>query len=623
MFSSIEFRNVAIAAMLSTVLISCGESESTTKQKQEAEQNVASSYKVDMEKAKITKGDVEIVSRAAQGDFRRVRTMIENKTGAVNSMDLEEVTPLIAASNQGHIETVQLLLDYIEKSDAKILDVGDSKGKTALYYAVEFRRPEIVEMLRKHGANPNLYDNDGSFPIHKAVTQGDSEIVAELLEDYSGAIRTNPNVSNKNGQTPLMLAAAKGNRQLVSLLASNGADVNQQDYAGYTALMKAVENNDREMVGFLLQEKSNVNLLSETGLTALIIAMRENHIDLARHLLIKGADPSIYKSESNSPLRIGISYENADPVLIRALMGKMEQAGHDIPTDILIDSIRKGNYEVVKILVDSGADVTTTEGKNENALLRALEVEEPQIAMLMLEKGAQVNKLNKSGYSPLALAIKNDYLELGKALLSKGAEIEAKTQNPAAIPLNLIIANENAGFLNLILQKDKRIAPNKLLIQAVIDSKPKLVPIILANGGNPNVSDSLGKPVLWLSVAKNNIENVQTLLGAGAEINARDAQKGATSLMIAIAARNEPMVRFLLSAKADPNILDNEGLSALAYAILIDQPEIIKTLVAGGADINSKDEFGNTLNYVIENSQLNPVRKKSIYDLLKSLGFKG
>jgi ankyrin repeat protein len=93
--------------------------------------------------------------------------------------------------------------------------------------------------------------------------------------------------------------------------------------------------------------------------------------------------------------------------------------------------------------------------------------------------------------------------------------------------------------------------------------------------------------------------------------------------MIAVAAKNEGMVSYLLSAKADPNILDAEGLSALAYAVLTEQPNMLKILVQGGADINAKDKQGNSLGYVVEYSQLSQVKKKEMLKALTELGFEG
>lgn len=617
-----SLRKLVLLASCSLFLLSCGDDEAPkTPNKEAVNDNGSPSFQVDLAKAEITNGDLEIVSKAAQGDFRRVRTMIENKTGAVNSIDQYGVTPLIAAANQGHIDVVETLLEYIK--DRKILDAGDSKGKTALYYAVEFRHPEIVELLREHGANPNIYSNEGVFPLHQAVTQGEMRIVQVLLGDIDGAIKANPDIVDSNGQTPLMLAVNSGNKEIIDALLVHGANIEKADSNGMTALMLAVESNNKEMVGYLLQNGSNINTISDNGLTALTVALKKNNSDMARHLLIKNADPNVFKADGDSPLQVAVEHESADPILIQALLAKITNPAAAISQSVLWQSIQKGNYEVVKLLLGAGADIKSLEKADSNSLLRALELQEPEMAIMLINAGADINKLDAEGYSPLALSVKNNYLEVAKLLLEKGAEIEPKTKNPAAMPLNIIIQNANAEFLDLVLGKGIKIDPNKLLIQAIVESKPALVPTIIKYGANPNVSDSLGKPVLWLAVAKSNMENVQYLIAAGAELNVRDVKKGATPLMIAVTAKNEEMVKYLLSLKADPNVLDADGLNALAYAILTEQPNMLSILAQGGADVNAKDKQGHSLAYVVENSQLNQTQRQETLDALRALGFEG
>lgn len=611
-----------LALFAGLALSACGDDGSNNADAS-AEGRMPASYQVDLEKANITLADEEIVAQAAQGNFRRVRTMIENKTASINSVDKFGVTPLMAAANNGREDTVELLLDYIEEGNSKLLDAGDSNGKTALYYAVELRRPEILEALLEHGANPNLYSNEGVFPLHKSVMQGEIGILQVLLDGDHGGILVNPNVQDLDGRTPLMLALQKGNKEIIDILLESGADIEAVDNAGMTALMYAVASNSKDMVGYLLQKKAKINTLSEAGLTALIVALQNANFEMSRHLLIKGADPSVYKSDKKSPLEIAVSYKNSEVVLVNALLGKLAQTGNDLPSGALLSAIQPGNIEVVRLLLDSGADVQALEGAYNNALIRALAVKDEPIAMLVVQEGADVNKLDKDGYSPFAMAIKENYLELGALLLEKGAMLEPKTKNPTAIPLNIILQSENVGFLDLFLSKSEKISANKLLIQAVVESKTKLVPTILEYDANPDVSDSLGKPVLWLAVAKSNTEIVKALLEAGAEVNIRDAQKGATPLMIAVAAKNAQMVQYLLAARANPNIADAEGLSATSYAILTDQPGVLKLLVDGGADVNARDDRGHDLGYVVENSQLNKLRKQEMMLLLGNLGFEG
>ena len=59
----------------------------------------------------------------------------------------------------------------------------DEKNCTALYYAVNRKKPKAVETLLQLGASPALIElkNDNS-PLHTACAHGDRESVGALLE---------------------------------------------------------------------------------------------------------------------------------------------------------------------------------------------------------------------------------------------------------------------------------------------------------------------------------------------------------------------------------------------------------------------------------------------------------
>lgn len=86
----------------------------------------------------------------------------------------------------------------------------DEHGLTALYYAVDDVKPEVVRMLLSAGANPNVQTRSGNTPLHVIMQKPDhrslyppekrDEIVSLLLQQ--GADVT---IANAGGQTPAML----------------------------------------------------------------------------------------------------------------------------------------------------------------------------------------------------------------------------------------------------------------------------------------------------------------------------------------------------------------------------------------------------------------------------------
>jgi ankyrin repeat protein len=88
---------------------------------------------------------------------------------------------------------------------------------------------------------------------------------------------------------------------------------------------------------------------------------------------------------------------------------------------------------------------------------------------------------------------------------------------------------------------------------------------------------------------------VQALLQDGADIHERD-NDGMTALHWAVVAHHPEAVKALLAAGADVNAVDHFGYTPLLYAATIDfgDSETVTTLLKAGADPNIKDKKGGT-----------------------------
>lgn len=67
-----------------------------------------------------------------------------------------------------------------------------------------------------------------------------------------------------------------------------------------------------------------------------------------------------------------------------------------------------------------------------------------------------------------------------------------------------------------------------------------------------------------------------------------------TALMASVVKGNEELVTYLLSNKADVNISDDNGTTALHYAVIFNLEKIAEKLINSGAKYNLKDNRGNT-----------------------------
>ena len=98
------------------------------------------------------------------------------------------------------------------------------------------------------------------------------------------------------------------------------------------------------------------------------------------------------------------------------------------------------------------------------------------------------------------------------------------------------------------------------------------------------------------AAGKGDVSSVQVLLARGANINGRGGYRNGTALMQAAVSGSDEVVKLLLAKGADPNVRDNMGVTALIYAAARPDESIVKLLLDGGADanINVMDSFGGT-----------------------------
>lgn len=92
---------------------------------------------------------------------------------------------------------------------------------------------------------------------------------------------------------------------------------------------------------------------------------------------------------------------------------------------------------------------------------------------------------------------------------------------------------------------------------------------------------------MWRDVA-----GVRLLLSLQADVNLPAPKTGQTHLMRAAGVNNVELLRMLIAAGAKVNLRDQWGLSALSYAVHF--PPNLRLLIEAGANVNTRDLHKNT-----------------------------
>jgi len=112
----------------------------------------------------------------------------------------------------------------------------------------------------------NAYDPSGMTALHYAVTNGDAEAVAALLDAGADPFRRTAKGFPARGA--IHIAAAQGDVAMLQMLLDHGVGVDELDGAGGHALLWAAYKGQPEAVAFLLAKGADPALVDGSGMNA-------------------------------------------------------------------------------------------------------------------------------------------------------------------------------------------------------------------------------------------------------------------------------------------------------------------------------------------------------------------
>ena len=350
-------------------------------------------------------------------------------------------TPLMHAASEGNSEIIKLLL-----SRGAQVNVQTDEG-TALMMAVNGGQTEAVKLLLAAGADVKAVHRIGDQALIMAARQRsyrnptlepNAEIVRLLL-----AQGADPNAKGDWERTALMHAntAAK-----VKLLVASGADVEVKDKEGQTALMKAASNGNHDVASALVDNGANVNAVDNKGMNALLFALdRENYahgderktlperrLEVARRLLLaKSINVNAQNVDGETALMRAVRLESVE--IVKALLDRGADANRSdvFGETAVILAYEKYNAELAALLP---AKLKGQPMDVLDAFLRAAVVKKDEVKVKeLLDAGADPNHEYAIGYSHksikrtiLILAAKVGHPGIVQLLLNKGADVNAQ-----------------------------------------------------------------------------------------------------------------------------------------------------------------------------------------------------
>ncbi|HLO57514.1 MAG TPA: ankyrin repeat domain-containing protein [Bacteroidales bacterium] len=251
-----------------------------------------------------------LIKSAEEGDSVQVKTLVRSGVNP-NCTTWEGVTPLMFASQNGHINIVKYLLYAGAKPNLQAVD-----GNTALILAIQTGQIAIAETLIQNKADINMANNDGVTPLMQAIMV-DSFYIPDMLIYYGAKAGD----KDKKGRTALMLAAMYGSYDIALELLQAGAGVNDTDEEKNTALHYATLNGNRQVMDLLIVNGAEIDARNTSGYTPLSTAVAQNNYKAVVSLVGYGADVNNPITRSLNPLALALNNRSDSIVQILRING--------------------------------------------------------------------------------------------------------------------------------------------------------------------------------------------------------------------------------------------------------------------------------------------------------------
>ncbi len=482
----------------------------------------------------------QALNAARDGDAARLRAMLEDDPTLVKA-EFWYTPPLHFAVREGHLDAARMLL----QAGADIFHRSYYAQEPLLQIACDRGHDEVAELLRDELGRRAA--SGSRHAIHEAVSNGDTDAVEQLLAEQPGLA----NHGDHLGRSPLHYAVEAGDANLVDRLIDLGANV---DASGFSS-------DDR---------------LGGTGFRPAVLALwhhpywqQRNDYAIARRLLARGARYSITVAAAlGDEERVGeLLASNVD-------LANDQESGGKRP---LSAAAERNHVEIVKRLLDAGADPNLDEGPNcprGHALWAAAHFGFFEIARMLLEAGADPNAEVESsgtptgtsnkemrallyehgGRMPLAMHFHEDNIDTIAALLDARPEMFDDMRVTEGFTLAVSAGHE--ALVRLMLARGLRVPASLTYCQTYLWRSRDLARLLLDHGMDPNLPNWQQVRPLHYMAEKGDIETARLFLAHGADPNAIDEEYRTTPLGWAARRGQAEFVRFGLANGFDPAVPD-------------------------------------------------------------------
>ena len=520
----------------------------------------------------------------------------------------------------------ELLKNYIDENRIQsLIDSGlninrrDDKGRTLLFVLSAKKRIESIKILIKNGIDINAEDNYGKTVLSEAVDRVDGMMIRFLIG--AGA---SINHVNSSGRTVIQDAALEENEKVFNILMSQNPDLTIKDFYGKTVLFDAVEGGNINIVREIVNNIDDINIVDNNGQSVLFYSVLKEDDLISKFLVDNGINVNILDKKRQTALFNALVLGSKNLPTIELLLEKGAKLNvKDYSDKTLLDEILKinaiankpdsfkieGKYrlagkernyiKLTGILIEDGLAIDRTDSQGQTVLYKEVERENYDTVNFLIDAGANVNAQDNNGRTVLFDAVLRgpSNMNMIDHLIAKGADVDHRDFNEKTVIDELVEAI-------LIIQNNKKPSSRRFLdLRDGKDYIPLLKKMLLFKP-RLNFQREDGRTILFDIIVENNIELIKLLINAGADLNILDNENNSPlsymvdeGLKIENAKEKEYFLErlvLILKFRIDMNTIDKDGKTIFHKAVIADDLSVVEKLLTKKTNLNIKDKQGRT-----------------------------
>ncbi|KAH7118396.1 ankyrin repeat-containing domain protein [Dactylonectria macrodidyma] len=463
-------------------------------------------------------------------------------------------------------------------------------------------RNEALSGVEKFKRIENMSSKEVLRTFESACESADLDLLEAILESTHVSQLKADDLSYG-----LQLAAMSGHAAIARLFLSSGV-LRCRSITSDDCLIRAVRNGHMAVTRLLVSHYEATPFDAVQLSRAFVSSCHNGHIDVVRYF-VQELSIDVNEVAPDTPieeprmLRLARAFggkfasrSQTHTSYISPLQSSIKGCGprRGSRSDILdecdngSDVASEQHEEVIKLLLDHGANPNDLGGLDIYPIQAASEFCTEAVLKLLIEAGADVKSTGSDGSAIFRAAGR----ELSAAsvmgmLLDAGVDLpteEAEIERIQAQPLTFFVGEvSRKHFQDTTCDPDGRFLVTKSLDYVFTHGPGAAIRILMSNFPQLRATDERYGLVLQMAVCLDDHSYVDMLLARGVDVNALGYYYG-TALQAASRYGNYSMVMKLLGAGADVNVLQGRWQTALRAAIASGNAQVVRTLLGRGAD---------------------------------------